>query len=66
MSGFASLFSGGKAPAPQPVVRMPDENDPAALEARKRQQRELVAGKGRDSTILTGPTSDYTGTMLGR
>jgi hypothetical protein len=65
MGKLGELFSGGKAPAPQPVVRMPDQNDPASLEARRRQQREQIAGKGRDSTILTGPGGDYSGSVLG-
>ena len=53
MSALKSLF-GGKTPKPQPTVRQPDEQDPAAIEARRRKQAELVSGKGRASTDLTG------------
>lgn len=75
MAGLGELVAGGRKeapppPTPQPVVRMPDESDPAVLEARKK-RREAATGKGRESTILSGDSggtggSSYTGTVLGR
>jgi hypothetical protein len=62
MGVLSSLFSSPKPPVAAPVVRMPDQNDPAALEARKQQQRKLIQGTGRESTNLTG---GFTGTRLG-
>jgi hypothetical protein len=52
MAPLGKLF--GSTPKPQPVVRMPDENDPAAIEAQRKQRADLVQGKGRASTDLTG------------
>lgn len=44
---------GAKPPPLQPVVRMPDQQDPAILEARRKQQADMRARGGRDSTILS-------------
>jgi len=74
MAGLGELVMGGKKEAPppppvQPTVRMPDESDPAILEARKR-RRQDATGKGREATILTetdsGSSPSYTNTVLGR
>lgn len=53
MGAIKSLFA-PKTPKPQPVVRMPDQQDPAAVEAKRRKRAELVQGEGRASTDLTG------------
>jgi hypothetical protein len=65
MSGLGALFSGPAKPQVQPVVRMPDREDPEALQAKARQQRALTAGAGRQSTNLTGNGGAYSGTVLG-
>ena len=68
MAGLSSLFKAPKVlppPKPEPVPRMPDLNDPEILEARRRTQRELLAGKGRASTILSGLEADLTGSDAG-
>jgi hypothetical protein len=48
-------MGGMSAPKPTPpkVVRMPNEQDTAALEAAKRQREAVMARKGRLSTIMT-------------
>ena len=53
MGTIKSLFA-PKIPKPEPAVRMPDQQDPAAVEAKRRKQAELSQGKGRASTDLTG------------
>lgn len=42
-----------KKPQPQPVQRMPDTEDPAVLEAKKRAAGAAQARSGRASTVLT-------------
>jgi hypothetical protein len=37
----------------QPVVRMPDQQDPAILEERRKRAEEMMKRGGRDSTILS-------------
>jgi hypothetical protein len=54
MGVLKSLFSGPKLPKPQPVARLPDAQDPEAIEARRRKQAEIAQGKGRASTDLSG------------
>lgn len=49
-----------KVPEPKDPPRMPDEEDPAIIEARRRRAQEAASRGGRASTILTG-----TGTRLG-
>lgn len=49
---MGGLFGGSK-PKPAPVVRMPDEEDPAVLEAKRRQAAAEQARSGRTSTVLT-------------
>ena len=46
------IFSKPKPPKPQPIVRMPDENDPAALKARRDLMMQAQAQGGRASTIF--------------
>lgn len=55
---LGSLFN-SKPPAPPPVTPMPDPADTA--EAKKRQAAALLGRTGRDSTILTDPSSDKLG-----
>lgn len=43
----------GKSPKPQPVQAMPDENDPAVLEAKRRAAAATTARSGRASTVMT-------------
>lgn len=50
---MGSLFKGPKMPKPEPVTRMPDPEDPAVLEARRRQQEDMRRRGGRESTILS-------------
>lgn len=51
---MGGLFgSKAKAPEPTPVARMPDEEDPAIIEARKRAAAASQARSGRTSTVLT-------------
>lgn len=52
-------------PRPKAPARMPTEDSPEALEERRRREAELRAGRGRQSTILTGgPT--FSNTQLGQ
>ena len=60
MGGLLGL----SAPKQQPVVRMPDQKDPAVLAAQDQQRRKLLAGGGRDSTNLTG-SGTFQNTNLG-
>lgn len=57
---MSSLFKTPKAPQP---VRMPDTEDPAAEEARRRKALEAMQRGGRASTVLSGDT--YSGNTLG-
>ncbi len=53
---MGSLFSKPDIPKPPPLpppVRMPDPQDPAALEAKRRKQQEIAMRGGRVSTMLT-------------
>lgn len=43
----------GSKPTPAPVQRMPDTEDPAVLEAKKRAAGAAQARSGRASTVLT-------------
>lgn len=43
----------GDKPKPQPVQRMPDTEDPAVLEAKKRAAAATQARSGRASTMLS-------------
>lgn len=43
-----------KMPPVQPPVRMPDPDDSVTAAAKKRAQNALMAGRGRESTDLTG------------
>ncbi len=66
MSGIKDLFL-PKLPKPEPVARMPDERSPSVLEARRKKQSELLAAKGRQSTILSGTEAPtYINEVLGQ
>lgn len=56
---LGSLFKSDKPPAPPPVTPMPDPADTA--EAKKRQAAAMLGRSGRQSTILTDPSSDKLG-----
>lgn len=70
---MGGLFGSKK---PQPVARMPDEQDPAVLEARRRSASEQQARSGRTSTVMTtarqrqtpgqAGTTAYTNSLLGQ
>jgi hypothetical protein len=70
-SAGASYLFGKKAskdPVPAPVTALPDQTDPAALEARKREQEQLLSRSGRQSTILAADRpagGAYSGSVLG-
>lgn len=57
------------APAPQPPAPLPDADSPAAREARRRSEFNMLNRAGRASTILTAPDrrggDTYSGTRLG-
>lgn len=69
------------APKPQPIIQqappevkppapMPDQNSPAALEARRRAQMDMMGRVSRTDTILTAPNqrggnTDYAASKLG-
>lgn len=46
----------GSKPKTQPVQRMPDEEDPAVKEAKRRAAMAATARSGRTSTVLTPRT----------
>lgn len=46
------------APAAQAPAPMPDSDSPAAREARRRAQMDVLSRAGRSSTILTPPKSN--------
>lgn len=51
---MSGLFGGGtKKPKPVPPQRMPDPEDPALVEARRRKALDITARGGRSATILT-------------
>lgn len=54
-------------PKETPTIAIPDEKDPAAIEARRRKMREAQQRGGRESTNMTGSGSPvtYTNTTLG-
>lgn len=52
---MAGLFGGGDRPAPRPAPRMPDEEGPSILDARRRERERIMSRAGRSSTILTTP-----------
>jgi hypothetical protein len=57
---MGNLFS-PKAAEPKPVATMPDPDGPAAQEARRRKQAEIMGRAGRSSTILSAPRNNPTG-----
>jgi hypothetical protein len=60
----AALAPKPKSPKPEPVTRMPDENSPEVLDARRRQLADRQAAGGRESTILSDDT--YSNSLLGQ
>lgn len=66
-AGASALLT--KKPPTPPITPIPDLNDPASLAARKKQQEEIMARAGRQSTILAddrvAPDTSYKGTVLG-
>lgn len=70
---MGSLFK-PKTPAPTPVTRMPDAEDPAVKEAEERKRRAAMTRGGRTSTIMTARdreggspgTSTYRNSLLGQ
>jgi hypothetical protein len=49
---MSGLF-GGSTPKVEPPKRMPDPEDPALLEARRKRQLAMTQRSGRQSTILS-------------
>ena len=49
---MSGLFK-GKTPKVEPVSKMPDAEDPALIEARRRKQADMQRRGGRDSTIMS-------------
>lgn len=65
MGALGKLFS--PSIKPEPVTRMPDPDSPDVLNAKRKKRADLLAQKGRQSTILTdegAPT--YQNTVLGQ
>ena len=62
-AGAVALAPRPKAPKPQPITRMPDENAPEILEARRRKLAERQSAGGRESTILSDDS--YSNNLLG-
>lgn len=50
---MGKLFGGGQQQKPTPVARMPDEEDPAVKEARRKAAAASQARSGRTATVLT-------------
>jgi hypothetical protein len=66
---MGGLFGGPKLPKPEPVVRLPDENDPAIAEEARRKRMALQSRSGRASTVLADGGSgggSYSNTVLGQ
>lgn len=64
---MGAIFSGPpkvKVPDPPPVLPMPDLEDPGILAAAKR-KLQVASASGRQSTILSGDSADYSNTKLG-
>ncbi len=66
MSGIANLFGGGgaQAPAPKPIVAMPDSESEASKRAARMEELKARNRSGRSSTVLSGE-GDYQNTTLG-
>ena len=65
MAGLASVFSKPKMPDLPDKTKIPDKEDPAALDARKRRIQQDQTSGGRESTMLSGSPSTFTGSSLG-
>lgn len=62
---MGGLFKQPKPPKVPEPARMPDLQDPAALEAKRRQLQNIAMRGGRDSTILSDNLSGSTGKLGG-
>ena len=62
---MGGLFKASKPKVPEPE-RMPDTEDPAAEEARRRKRREVMSQGGRASTILDTGRGAYMNEKLGQ
>jgi len=66
---MAKLFGGSKTPAPTPTPPpvMPDPQNPAVLEVRRKRSLEMMQRAGRQSTILSegGGGDSYNSKTLG-
>lgn len=59
---MGKLFGGGaKPPEPTPPTRMPDEEDPAIIEAKRRAAEQQRSRSGRTSTVLSTRQRQTTG-----
>lgn len=61
---MSGLFGGGKAaplPEPKPPAPMPDPEDPAIMEKKRLTTIAALQRRGRDSTIMTAPSSRASG-----
>lgn len=62
--GLGGLIVGPKKPPPPPV--MPDPNDPQSLAAKRQDfARQAALAGGRQSTIMTSPSGNYTASAMG-
>jgi hypothetical protein len=59
------IFKGPKTPKPQPVVPLPDDNDPAVLRAKRMSILAAQSQSGRQSTILSTNADDSLGSAPG-
>lgn len=70
---MTGLFGGPKTPAVKPPAPMPDESDPAIMEAKRKRIASMMGSGGRRATILTdtsggagaGGNIDYTKQTMG-
>jgi hypothetical protein len=61
---MGGLFSTPEAPAPKPVVAMPDPESDEARRAARRTSLQARSRSGRSSTVLSGE-GDYESSTLG-
>ena len=67
---MAALFGKPSTPTVTPPAPMPNENDPAVIEAKRRAALDALTRSGRASTILSaasnsGSGREYSGSKLG-
>lgn len=63
MGKLSQIFGGGGASAK--VTPIPDQDSPAAIEARRRRLAEQASSGGRESTNRVPSVGDYMGKVLG-